>query len=401
MSVEVSGGDLAEALRTAEVFQDLPDAIRQDLAADMSLVLLEGGETVVRQGESTDTMFVVIAGELAITCLDRHGRHARCRRCGPGRLLAEASLLVPTPAPVTACAAGRVVLGALSRQGFDRFAERNPPGMVALLEALRPALRRHRLWMALNTSDAFRHLDVPALVELETALELVPLYSGEVVMREGEPGGDMFVVVSGRLRVATTGPNGAEVILAELGAGETVGEMAFISGEPRSATVYAIRDSQLARLSTARFEQLLEQHPKGTFQMVTSRLVARLRNRSSPTRRPVSISTVAVVGAAPGVPVPAFAARLAGSLAQLGRVGHLTSALGGSRPRPARYRARVRSRGLEHAAGRVAGRAGGRPSLRRLRERCGVDAVDRTHHPSGRSRRGGGRCGRGSAAGRD
>ena len=71
-----------------------------------------------------------------------------------------------------------------------------------------------------------RHLDVSALVELETALELVPLYSGEVVMREGEPGDDMFVVVSGRLRVVTTGPNGAEVIVAELGPGETVGEMA-------------------------------------------------------------------------------------------------------------------------------------------------------------------------------
>ena len=107
-------------------------------------------------------------------------------------------------------------------------------------------------------------------------------------MREGEPADGMFVVVSGRLRVATTGPNGAEVVLAELGVGETVGEMAVISGEPRSATVYAIRDSQLARLSTARFEQLLERHPKGTFQMVTSRMVA--KPKAPPGRRRV-IST--------------------------------------------------------------------------------------------------------------
>jgi NTE family protein/lysophospholipid hydrolase len=328
MTVEVTGGgELARALGAAEVFQDLPDPIRWDLAADMEQVVLQGGETVVQQGESTDTMFVVIAGELAITCLDRQGKTCALPSISSGRLLAEASLLVPTAAPVTACAVGRVVLGALSCRGFDRFAERNPAGMVTLLEALRPALRRHRLWMALNTSDAFRHLDIPALIELQTALELVPLYSGEVVMREGEPGDDMFVVVSGRLRVVTTGPNGAEVPLAELGAGETVGEMAFISGEPRSATVYAIRDSELARLSGARFEQLLELHPKGTFQMVTSRLVARLRNRSSQTRRPMSIATVAVVGASPGVPVPAFATRLAASLAQLGSVRHLTSAL--------------------------------------------------------------------------
>jgi predicted acylesterase/phospholipase RssA/CRP-like cAMP-binding protein len=197
--------------------------------------------------------------------------------------------------------------------------------MVALLEALRPALRRHRLWMALNTSDAFKHLDVSALEDLETGLELVQLYSGEVVMREGEPGHDMFVVVSGRLRVVTAGPKGAEVIVAELGAGETVGEMSVISGEPRSATVYAMRDSQLARLSADRFEQLLERHPKATCQMVTSRLVARLGNRTHQRRRTTSISTVAVVGAAPGVPSSVFASRLAASLAHLGAVAHLTS----------------------------------------------------------------------------
>jgi NTE family protein/lysophospholipid hydrolase len=326
--MEVSGeGGLAEALSAAEVFQELSDASRRDIAADMSRVLLECGETVVPQGEPTETVFVVVSGELAITCLDRHGRTRALPSLGPGRLLGGAGLLAPTPSPVTARASGRVELATLSRQGFDRFAERNPPGVMALLEALRPALRRHRLWMALTTSERFRQLDVEALVDLETALELVPFYSGEVVMREGEPGHDMFIVVSGRLRVATAGPNGAEVTLAELGVGETVGEMAVISGEPRSATVYAIRDSQLARLSTAQFERLLERHPKPTFQMVTGRLAARLRDRSNPVRRAASISTVAVVGVAPGVPVAAFAKRLAASLASLGRVSHLTSAV--------------------------------------------------------------------------
>ena len=155
MTVEVSGGDLAEALRTAEVFQDLPDIIRCDLAADLSPILLHGEETVVQEGEPSDTLFVVLAGELTITCLDRLGRTRPLQSLGPGRLLGGPGLLVPTPSSVTARAAGRVVLATLSREGFDRFADRNPAGMVALLEALRPALRRHRLWLALNTSDAF------------------------------------------------------------------------------------------------------------------------------------------------------------------------------------------------------------------------------------------------------
>jgi predicted acylesterase/phospholipase RssA/CRP-like cAMP-binding protein len=293
----------------------------------MSQIVLEDGATLVRQGESTDTLFAVIDGELAVTCVDRLGRDRALNSIGPGRLLGGNGLLVRTPAVVTARAAGPVRLAALSRDGFDRFAERSPSGVVAFLEALRPTLRRHRLWMALNTSPAFKHLDVSVLEELETVLELVPLYSGETVMREGEPGHDMFVVVGGRLRVVTTDPNGAEVIVAELGPGETVGEMAVISGDPRSATVYAIRDSQLARLTAAGFEQLLDHYPKATCQMVTSRLVARIGNQSTRRRRSTAISTVAVVGAAPGAPASVFAGRLASSLAHLGSVAHLTSAV--------------------------------------------------------------------------
>jgi predicted acylesterase/phospholipase RssA/CRP-like cAMP-binding protein len=318
---------LLEALRTAEVFEDLSDSVRCDLAGEMSEVHLQGDQTLVRQNEDTDSLVVVLAGELAITCVDRLGRSRALHSLGSGRLLGGPGLLVRTPAPVTACAVGPVRLAVLSRDGFDRFSERNPSGMVDVLQALRPALRRHRLWMALNHSDVFKHLDVSALEELETRLELVPLYSGEVVMREGESGSDMFVVVSGRLRVVNTGAHGAEVIVAELGPGETVGEMAIISGEARSATVYAVRDSQLARLSAVQFEQLLERHPKSTFQIVTSRLVARIGNRSSQRRRSTSISTVAVVGAAPGAPTSAFASRLASSLAHLGDVVHLTSAV--------------------------------------------------------------------------
>jgi CRP-like cAMP-binding protein len=46
-------------------------------------------------------------------------------------------------------------------------------------------------------------------------------------------------------------------------AGETVGEMALISGKPRNATVIALRDSELGRLSRAAFERLMVLHPQG------------------------------------------------------------------------------------------------------------------------------------------
>ena len=59
-------------------------------------------------------------------------------------------------------------------------------------------------------------------------------------------------------------------------AGETVGEMALLSGEPRSATVVALRDTELARLSKTAFTKLIDEHPKA-LRFVTDLLVRRLR----------------------------------------------------------------------------------------------------------------------------
>jgi CRP-like cAMP-binding protein len=109
VTAEVS---LAESLRTAEAFQDLPDIARWNVAAEMSEMVLKGEEIVARQGECTDALFVVIAGELAITCVDRLGRTRELHPVGPGRLLGGPGLLVRTPASVTARAAGPVRLAA-------------------------------------------------------------------------------------------------------------------------------------------------------------------------------------------------------------------------------------------------------------------------------------------------
>ena len=89
------------------------------------------------------------------------------------------------------------------------------------------------------------------LSDIISELETVVVKGGEVVVRRGDPSDDLLLVVSGRLRVVLEAPEtGSERVLAELGRGETVGEAGLITGDRRSATVYAIRDAILARLTS-------------------------------------------------------------------------------------------------------------------------------------------------------
>jgi len=315
--------DPLRALRTADVFRDLPEDTLRELAAEMTDVRLADGDVLIRRDDHVDHLYVVLSGGLSVLTHDRHGAQMPLPALGPGRIVGEMNLLSAGAALVSVEARGPADVAALSRAGFERFSARCPDGAVHFIEALRPLLRRHRLWIALHQSDTFRQLDAQALLDFEAEFQLVSLYGGQVVVREGDGGDDLWIVVSGRLRVVTTGADGAEVAIAELGTGETVGEMALVSGDPRSATVYAIRDTQLAKLSKTAFYRLLERHPRETFAMVTTRLVARLRERRARHRH--SVATIAVVPSGPGAPTRAAAERLSAAFSRLDRTRHLTS----------------------------------------------------------------------------
>ncbi|MEO8620139.1 MAG: cyclic nucleotide-binding domain-containing protein, partial [bacterium] len=132
-------------------------------------------------------------------------------------------------------------------------------------------------------------------------------------MRQDERAEDMFVVVHGSLEVVITSRNGRTRLVDVLGPGASVGEMALLTDEPRSATVRAIRDSELVRISRSDFLSLLAEHPHTAVELSRT-LVRRLRQTTSTPRVTRLARTVALVPAnRDGMPSD-FAPQLAESL---------------------------------------------------------------------------------------
>src|SRR5689334_10490988 len=129
-------------------------------------------------------------------------------------------------------------------------------------------------------------------------MEWTVLDRGEVLMRAGDPGDDLYVVAGGRLNVAVMGADGSETIVREIGRGSTVGEVALLTGSRRTATVRAVRDTLVGRLSRARFERLMEEDPGSALGL--TRVVAGWLLPGSPPRRTSAPATVALVPAAGG-----------------------------------------------------------------------------------------------------
>ncbi len=159
--------------------------------------------------------------------------------------------------------------------------------------------------------------DLPAEVldPLRRELSWVELAGGETLMTQGEPGDCLFLSISGRLRAYVRDDEGQERAVREMARGEVIGEMALFTDEPRSATVVAIRDSVLVRLSQAAFERLLGASAQASIAL-TRRVIQRLQKPQSAAdfARPV---TLALLPITPGIDVPALAPALAGQLRRL------------------------------------------------------------------------------------
>jgi CRP-like cAMP-binding protein len=82
----------------------------------------------------------------------------------------------------------------------------------------------------------------------------------EVVYLRGDPGTAFYVIASGRVKIALSSPDGKELILRRLAAGDFHGELALLDGEPRSADAVATEPSVLLTLERDAFRQFLAEH---------------------------------------------------------------------------------------------------------------------------------------------
>lgn len=91
--------------------------------------------------------------------------------------------------------------------------------------------------------------------------------AGQVLFREGEPGKEMFVIQSGKVRLVRN-IRGQDKLLAELGAGEFFGEMSIINDKPRTASATVIEDAQLLVLDPKTFEAMIKANTEIAVRMI-------------------------------------------------------------------------------------------------------------------------------------
>ncbi len=88
------------------------------------------------------------------------------------------------------------------------------------------------------------------------------LERGRLLFREGDRDATLFVIASGKVGIIKAGANHHDHPIATLGPGHTIGEMALVDGQPRSAGAVAVEDVVLLVVTRADLDRLTDEHPR-------------------------------------------------------------------------------------------------------------------------------------------
>lgn len=128
----------------------------------------------------------------------------------------------------------------------------------------------------LATVPLFAELGPSELAAVSRRLRKRLFQRGELLFSKGEPGGVMYLIKSGRVRVFMTSQYAHEVSVAVLSEGDALGEMAILDDRPRSASAIALEDTETLTISRGDFLAELATNPR-IAEAVIKVLVGRLR----------------------------------------------------------------------------------------------------------------------------
>lgn len=267
-----------ERLLDMPVFAGLSEEVRWAVAGRMLLRHVPAGELIFAKGSPADALYIIDSGAVEIVPNAETDRTVLAR-LGENEFFGETALLTGTPRSSAARAAAHTNLWVLYRADFDDLISRYPSISIALSKVLSQRLAdmdRRFTENHLRGLKLLGGLSASQLDDVGRRLKPVRYRQGDLIVREGDPGEDMFFIESGRVEVVQgTGSNTRH--LNELAAGDLFGEMALLTGNPRSASVIALTDIDLWSLSHADFDNLVTSYPN--LALALGRLLSeRLRN---------------------------------------------------------------------------------------------------------------------------
>jgi CRP-like cAMP-binding protein len=237
-------------------FSELPREVFRPVVRALRLRRMSDGDFVIREGEPGVAFYLVATGQVRVFATQA-GKQLELTRLHEGALFGEMSLLTQQPRTASVQVVDEADIFELSRESLAALTAEVP----SLAAALDKFARERLLKNLLATSPLFRPFNHQQQMDLIRRFDGHEVAAGTVVIREGDAGQGLFVVLSGEVEVSKRQAAGTELSLARLRAGDVFGEMSLLTNQPTSATVTAARPSTILFLARDYFQRLVQALP--------------------------------------------------------------------------------------------------------------------------------------------
>ncbi|KAJ2707210.1 hypothetical protein FB645_000887 [Coemansia sp. IMI 203386] len=236
---------IRQALDSNFLFKNIDEDSYHDVIDAMEEKHVEKGQSVVVQGGVGDYFYIVERGHLDIYVRKDGSDPKWVAEVADGGSFGELALMYNAPRAATVTATSGATLWALDRITFRSL----------LME--RTSRKRRLYERFLETVPLLKSLEPYERQKIADALESVGYGDKDVIVRQGDPGDDFFLIEEGTVRVYKSDDDGVRREYPELVKGDYFGELALLDNQPRQATLISCGHTKCARMSRNAFNRLL------------------------------------------------------------------------------------------------------------------------------------------------
>lgn len=220
------------------------------------MITVPAGKAVIVEGEEGAEAYIVARGELEVRKETEHKKPITLARLTNGALFGEMALLSRAPRAASVVACRPSILLVARREALEAVAEKRPDVGIELAAHC----RRRMVANLVRTSKSLLSVPAgerPALVE---RFETKVFEKGDKLIEEGKDTSGLHLIASGEVAVVGH-ESGEPFVLATLGVGETVGEVALVFRRKANADVVAVHPTVTLHLPREEFIDLIRVHP--------------------------------------------------------------------------------------------------------------------------------------------
>jgi len=291
---------IEKLVANSTLFAPLEWSVTQSIASKMSVIEIENNAFLFQQGESTAALYMVMSGHLTVYASGIDNEAVVLAEVTPGQCIGEMAMFFSGKRTASIRADTHAMLLKLEKPDFEQLINEH----ISLRHLLGKLIEQRLPTLRIATADLFGSIDDELLLEFQSLFTWHTLKRGEILFRQGETGDTIYLVVNGRLELTVNKVNGNREVVADLGRGEWVGEMAILLNEMRTVTVTATRDCGLVSINRDGLNDVFKRHPNALMAVVetlSKRLKATTLGLKQPSKTPPAI-TLTIIPLSPGVP---------------------------------------------------------------------------------------------------